>query len=103
MIYIKEYYKYLFVLLVSFFLVFIMADAKTAITTFEEYISKIGGQSNLPTELDIIEPWENESFKERFINRFLYREIGMDIRVNEAEETNDIKKYTHRLMIFKYL
>lgn len=37
MIYIKKYYKYLFVLLVSFFLVFIIADAKTAITTFEEY------------------------------------------------------------------
>lgn len=60
--------------------------------TFEEYISKIGGQSNLPAELDIIQPWENESFKDRFINRFKYREIGMDIL-----ENTDIKKYTHYL------
>ncbi len=37
MIYIKKYYKYLFVLLTSFFLVFMIVDAKTAITTFEEY------------------------------------------------------------------
>lgn len=61
--------------------------------TFEEYISKIGGQDKLPVELDIIEPWENESFKERFINRFLYREIGMDIRVGDILENSDIKKY----------
>ena len=37
MIYLKKYYKYLFVLLTSFFLVFMIVDAKTAITTFEEY------------------------------------------------------------------
>lgn len=60
--------------------------------TFEEYISKIGGQDKLPVELDMIEPWENESFKDRFINRFKYREIGMDIL-----ENTDIKKYTHYL------
>lgn len=65
--------------------------------TFEEYISKIGGRDKLPVELDIIEPWENESFKDRFINRFLYREIGMDIRVDEIWEVGDIKKYTHYL------
>lgn len=65
--------------------------------TFEEYISKIGGRDKLPIELDIIEPWENESFKERFINRFLYRKIGMDIREDSIYQGDDIKKYTHYL------
>ena len=37
MINIKKYYKYLFVLLVSFFILFLVADAKSTITTFEEY------------------------------------------------------------------
>lgn len=37
MINIKKYYKYLFVLLVSFFILFLAADAKSTITTFEEY------------------------------------------------------------------
>lgn len=66
--------------------------------TFEEYISKIGGQDKLPVELDMIEPWENQSFKDRFINRFKYREIGMEVQdENGTIVKSMLDKYSHYL------
>lgn len=66
--------------------------------TFNEYIIEIGGENNLPAELDMIEPWENQSFKDRFINRFKYREIGMKVQdENGAIVKSMLDKYSHYL------
>lgn len=45
---------------------------------FYQYIEAIGGQENLPTELQNFPTWEEQNFIDRFIERFKYREIGSE-------------------------
>lgn len=45
---------------------------------FYQYIEAIGGQENLPTELQSFPQWESQNFIDRFIERFKYREIGSE-------------------------
>lgn len=66
--------------------------------TFNEYIIEIGGENKLPAELDMMEPWENQSFKDRFISRYKYREIGMEVQdENGAIVKSMLDRYSHYL------